>query len=485
MRRSLLQSVMWAALSLVGAHVDGAMARDAPIARTTAFVHVNLIPMTKEQVIQDQTVLIKDGRIVRVGSSPQIEIPPGVLVIDGHGAYLMPGLADMHMHTREDWLGDAWPISPLKLYLANGVTTIRDFGSSGNSLTHVLHWREKINQGNLVGPTIYASGLRPGHPTASHRDPEEIVWLNKAQGFDFLKLYSFLSNAEFQIAINSAKQLKMYTAGHIPFAVGLDGVLEVGMDEIAHVEELDFELLSFDRNKILQSHEWIPYILETTVKQFRSESGFDVAVLEKYNRVEIPALATKLKNADVTVCTTLAVGDIVVQKLFHTETFLARPENRYLPPSYLESARHGREKHQLQFKDVEDFGPFKYALERYFLAALKRTGVRLVLGTDAGTGVMGIVPGFSIHDELQILVENGFTPYEAIAAATVVASQVVEAMLGTDEFGTIEVGKRADLIMVNRNPLEDVNNIKDLKGVMSAGRWYSKRKLERLLTVKD
>ncbi len=115
-----------------------------------------------------------------------------------------------------------------------------------------------------------------------------------------------MSNAEFQIAINSAKQLKMYTAGHIPFAVGLDGVLEVGMDEIAHVEELDFELLSFDRNRRLQPHEWIPYILETTVQQFRSESGFDLAVLEKYKRVAIPALATKLKTADVTICTTLA-----------------------------------------------------------------------------------------------------------------------------------------------------------------------------------
>ena len=103
---------------------------------------------------------------------------------------------------------------------------------------------------------------------------------------------------------------------------------------------------------------------------------------EKYSQAEIPALATKLKDTEVNVSTTLAVGDIIVHKLLHPEVFLARPENRYLPPAYIERARKGQEKHQLQFKGVEDFGPFKYVLEKYLLAALKHAGVRLVLGRD-------------------------------------------------------------------------------------------------------
>jgi len=115
------------------------------------------------------------------------------------------------------------------------------------------------------------------------------------------------------------------------------------------------------------------------------------------------------------------------------------------------------------------------------LTKLKQAGKPLLLSTDAGTGGMGIVPGFSIHDELRILIENGFTPYEAIAAGTINASKVVKAMTGKDDFGTIEVGKRADVIVVNKNPLEDVANIKDLRGVMAAGRWYDKAELQKMI----
>ena len=97
---------------------------------------------------------------------------------------------------------------------------------------------------------------------------------------------------------------------------------------------------------------------------------------------------------------------------------------------------------------------------------------------------MGIVPGFSIHDELQILVENGFSPYEAIAAGTVNASKAIQAMTGADDFGTIEVGKRADLLLIEENPLDNVAKIKNLRGVMAAGRWYSKAKLQEMIALK-
>ena len=107
--------------------------------------------------------------------------------------------------------------------------------------------------------------------------------------------------------------------------------------------------------------------------------------------------------------------------------------------------------------------------------------VLFVLGTDAGTGWMGLVPGFSIHDELRILTENGFTPYEAIKTGTVNAAIVVEEMNGDGDFGTIEIGKRADLILVEDNPLEDVANIKNILGVMASGRWYNKTMLQKFI----
>ena len=146
--------------------------------------------------------------------------------------------------------------------------------------------------------------------------------------------------------------------------------------------------------------------------------------------------------------------------------------------------RKGKEKHQLIFKGYENFGSFKYNLERLLLIKLKKAGIPLLLSTDAGTGGMGIVPGFSIHDELRILIENGFSPYEAIASGTVNASKVIQAMTGSDDFGTIEIGKRADLLLVEENPLDNVANVKNFRGVMAAGRWYSKVKLQEMIDLK-
>jgi len=445
--------------------------------QVTAFKNINLVPMTDEKVLKDQTVLVKGKVIIEVGSSREVKIPENAIVIDGAGAYLMPGLADMHMHTRPGWLSD-YPVSPLSLYLANGVTTIRCFGPGGGSGKYVLRWRDEIDEGKRIGPTIYTCGPILYGPV---KDPQEVVRKQKAQGFDFVKLYSFVSKDEFHKAIATAKKLGMYTAGHIPFAVGLDGVLSEGMDEIAHIEELDFEFLDFDRSKQLGRMEWFRYLLELASQQWGESFDLDVDTLEKRYGAAVTAVIDKIQSADVPVCTTLVVGKGIVQKLFEAEFFLARKESTYLPPWYLDAFRHGKEKHQVMFKGHEKFAPIKHRMELLLLRKLKQAGVHLVLSTDAGTGGMGIVPGFSIHDELRILTENGFTPYEAIVAGTTNASKVVKAMIGVDDFGTIEVGKRADLLLVNGNPLEDIANIKDLRGVMAAGRWYEKEALKKMM----
>ena len=282
----------------------------------------------------------------------------------------------------------------------------------------------------------------------------------------------------------TARELGMYSAGHIPFSVGLDGVISEGMNEIAHIEELDFEFLDFDRTKSLQPREWFDYILEAAVQQYKGDFGLDIEDLKKRYPETIPAVISKLQSADIPICTTLVVGEIIVRKLFEPEAFLARPENEYLPKWHIEAFHQGKEKHQVQFRGNEEFAPFKYTMERILLTELKQAGILLLLSTDSGTGGMGIVHGFSIHDELRILTENGFTPYEAIVTGTTNASKVVKAMTGKDDFGTIEVGKRADLILVNENPLKDVANSKNLRGVMAAGRWYEEAGLQKMITPK-
>jgi hypothetical protein len=290
---------------------------------------------------------------------------------------------------------------------------------------------------------------------------------------------------DFKLALQTAKELEMYISGHIPYAVGLDGSLDVGMDEIAHVEELFYEFINFDRDKNLLPEEWIPYIAESALGQidlFSSSLQADF-VAEKSQLLD--QIVSQLRSAQVPVCTTMVVDDTLQMKLFNPEEFLARPENIYFESGYLDRFQQGKEKHQVMCGKIEELCAFKVDVDRWILKGLHESGVLLVLGTDAGTGGMGIIPGYSVHDELRILVENGFSPYEALKTGTVNASIVVEGMTGEGNFSTIVVGKRADLILVKDNPLEDITTIKQPLGVMAAGRWYSDEMLAELIKISD
>jgi len=447
-----------------------------------AFTNVNLVPMTSERIIENQTVLVKGSKIIAIGDSDTLQIPENAKIIEGNGAYLMPGLADMHMHTRADWEDpEIWPVHPLYLYLANGVTTIRDFTPYGSPLDYALKWREEISEGIRVGPTIYASGkLLYASPL---EDPEGTVQMNYELGFDFLKLYSYLSKDDFHHAVAAAKALDLYTSGHIPYSVGLEGVIAEGMDEIAHVEELLFEFIDFDRDRQLPPEEWIVYLIESFILQFDPSSSTLQTDFEMENLAMLAGITTRLRTAQVPVCTTMVVDDIIQLKLFHADAFLDRPENKFFESGYLEIFQRGEEKHQVQCRGVESICALKYGIDRWVLKSLHDAGILLLLGTDSGTGGMGIVPGYSIHDELRILVENGFSPYEALVTGTVNAAIVVERMTGDGDFGTIEVGKHADLILVRENPLEDLTTIKEPLGVMAMGRWYPKDLLDQMIQI--
>jgi len=431
----------------------------------TAFVNVALVPMTADVIVPDQTVLVAADRIVKIGSSSDVVVPDGAIVIDGRASYLMPGLADMHVH-----LSDAWPVPELDLYLAKGVTTVRNLNAEG---PFVLEWRDSVNAGARRGPRIFTAG-----PTI-YVDAENLdggVEDQLAQGYDFIKLYSFLSSEGFLEVMAAARQRGAYTIGHIPFALGLDGVLAEGMNEIAHVEELDFELLDMDRNADLGLDDWLPYVFERFDEELQSP-GFDELLGERVARV----VAT-LGGTDIPVATTLVVADVIVEKLVRPDGFLAREESKYLPEAYLAAFRAGEERHQVQWAGNEDKAAVRYAVDLTLLTALHEAGIPLLLGTDAGTGGMGLIPGFTIHHELGILTSSGLTPYEAIRTGTVNASAAIEAMTGINDFGTIEIDKRADLLLVGANPLENISHIDtELRGVMAAGTWYTQAELAELI----
>lgn len=444
------------------------------------FDHVNIIPMTGEKVIADQSLRVEGKTISAIGPAGTIIAAEGETVIDGNGAYLLPGLADMHMHTRPNWIDGTYPVSPFSLYLANGVTTIRDFGPVGDNPCYVLQWRDEIDQGLRDGPKIYSSGSPLFGPV---ENPAGMIREQKGKGFDFAKLYSYLTPGEFYTAVATAKEVGMYTAGHIPFAVGLAGALTAGMDEIAHVEELDFELIEFDRGANLSEEEWIPMIMKAAYLQFEIHLGIDIQKVKARAKALLPGVIDQISYAQTPVCTTMIVGSTVFQKLLNPEMYIYRQENKYLSRGYIDAFLRGEDKHQVQFQGAESLAVFKYEIEKMLLTELHRAGLPLLLSTDAGSGELGIVPGFSIHRELQILVDNGFTPYEAISVGTVEAGKVMAKITSRREFGTIESGMRADLILVEENPLEKVAHLKEPLGVMAAGRWYQRETLARMIAL--
>ena len=280
----------------------------------TVFIHANLIPMTSETVLPDQTVMVQGKQIIAVGPGNQTAVPQNARVIDCSHRYLMPGLADMHMHLRYNWMSDAWPVSPLKLYLANGVTTIRCFGPMGKSGQYGLTWRKEIDAGRLAGPSILTCGpqLR-GH---FKNNPENIVISQRYRHFDFIKIYSYVTRDEYHTILSTAKKLDFYTAGHIPFQVGLDGVLAEGMDEIAHIEELLWEFSDFDRRRYFESEgEWMAYVIQQTFHQLEPYLALKPQERDRKLDEMVASVVSKLKGRDIPVCTTLVVDDVIVQKL--------------------------------------------------------------------------------------------------------------------------------------------------------------------------
>lgn len=458
----------------------------------SAIIQVSIIPMTAEVVLQDQTVLIEGDRIVAIGNSDEIKIPRGAKVIDGEGAYLMPGLADMHVHIYEE-SRDEYPMSPFNLYIANGVTTIRDCGTAPISPddTFVLDWRDEILRGDVVGPMIYSSGRTIHGPVPN---PRGLVRQRHGNGFDFVKLYMELSSDEFAAAQATSEELGMYSVGHIPYQVGFENAISAGLDEIAHLEELTFELMWSDQRPTytLSMDQWLDSIIRGAFETYGFEMGSDVVFdpneFDKIQGSYLDQIIKGLISNDIPIGTTLATYDVVDQKLFNREAFLARDVNVYLPEELIQEVVSGQNRHQLVFQALGDNQAawfLKRDLDIYILQKLREAGVLLVSGTDAGSSSIGVVEGFATHDDLRLLTKFGFTPYEALQTATVNAAYVVGKMTGENDFGTIETGKRADLVLISGNPLTDINNTKGILGVMSRGEWYPADELEALIAIKD
>ncbi len=436
----------------------------------TLFRGVNVVPMTSETVLADQDVLVHGSKIVEIGPSGTVDAPAKAEIIDGKGDYLMPGLADMHVH-----LMDGWPGDQMRLYVANGVTTVRDM--DGKALPFL---KAEASADGRVRPTVL--GTSPSL-WGSEKSPSKLVAKHKKAGYRAQKINSYLSPRDFKKVMKQVKKHELYSACHIPFRVGLDTVIAEKMDEIAHIEELVFVAAELDGDdpRLRDKETEAAYIIEAFHKKLGD--GITVEALMERIRPDAVAIARKVRAAGLTIGTTLATNEFVAEKVTDPDATWARPYAAHYHPRFRSNMEAGRDGHRSAFSGNEASARDLLTMARVFLVELDRAGVDMVLGTDAGPWFIGTVPGFSVHDELRIMTECGLSPYAALSLATTRAAKVAAAMKADADFGTIEVGKRADLILVSGNPLKDVAVIQGSRGVMVAGKWYAREALDRLIAL--
>ena len=412
--------------------------------------NVNVIAMTSpNKVIYHTTVVIRNGYIQSLNGA----ITKGPLIIDGTGKWLIPGLIDMHVHTPTDFsVRPGVPTQPPSVtfntqdvmtpYIANGVTTIVNLNANRESFAQ----RKEIQKGYVIGPRIALAalingGVGPGRTANTAEDGRQAVSDAKADGYEFIKLYSQLSIETYKAIVDEAYKLGLKTVGHIPnaFQGKLEQAFVPHFGMVAHAEEFSKQTNDYSdqeaqrfANLMVANGTWLSPTL-----------------------IAIKRILSQARSLDELRASPLLA---YVHPLLRSKWLTANNYNRNTGPELV--------------THLEQQVSFHIRLVR----ACKTAGVPIVSGTD--TGVSGVVAGFALHDELELLVEAGLTPQEALNSAT----RLPAIWLGLDsEVGIIEAGKLADLVLLDANPLEDIKNTRKIAGIFVNGHWLSRATLSTML----
>ncbi|MBV9572962.1 MAG: amidohydrolase family protein [Acidobacteriales bacterium] len=421
----------------------------------SAFVDVSVVPVDREQVLLHQTVLVRNGRIVEVAPVLDLKLPNDCHRIDGRHRYLIPGLVDSHIHLPLS--GTADQLLVLQLLLANGITT----GINMEGSPEIVALRDQIERGAIVAPKLYTTGpfiQQPAFMTADQVRNEVIA--EKKAGYDFIKVHGELTQAAYDAVFETARAQGMRVVGHVPSNLGINAAL--GRQAlIVHAEEFLYSYFQFHRD------------LPT-----------DSAEIERM----VSGISKKALLSGTWVSPTLSVFRQIIFQAADIDALLQRPEMRYMPRRLTTGAAVGATDFGWYPPDnpyVKRWPPEKiphlraqYFVMQRLVKGLQQAGVPLLAGTDPF--VPCVIPGFSMKDELEQMYEAGLTPYQVLQTATSNAAR----FLGSDnDSGTILRGKIADLVLLNANPLIDVDNIFRQEGVMLRGLWFTEDELQTRLAT--
>ncbi len=402
-------------------------------APSLAIVDVAVVDVRAGRLLEHRTVIVRGGRVVALGPADSISAA-GAHPIEGRGRFLMPGLADLHVHL--------FTAADLLLYLANGVTTIRNLGGYG-AADSILRIRREVLDGARLGPTIYTSGnWLDGDPPfreintvlRTPADAAREVAAQRAAGFDFVKVYATLAPEVYRAVLDAARREGIPVTGHVPGAVSADSVLAGGQAAVDHL-----------------------------------------AQLPAADQAGRQALARRARERGVAVSSTL----VMLQRALamrgdpgYLRDLLASAEVRFLSPATREFW--GR----APFVGLPRSAAARaqYPAAERLARTLVEEGALLMLGTDAG--LWGNPPGFSALEEVRLLVAAGLAPAQALRAATLDPAEFLNRHVpGADQPGEVRVGMRADLLLLEADPLADVANLARRAGVMVRGRWLPEAEL--------
>jgi imidazolonepropionase-like amidohydrolase len=436
----------------------GVTAQDIPNSanRDIVFTSVTVIPMDKETTLPNQIVVVRNGRIAAIGDARKTKYNKDALVIDARGKYLMPGLAEMHAHVPP--VNNIEPMKDLCLLFAvNGITTIRGM------LGHPKHLelRSKIQSGEILGPRFYTSGPSlNGNSVKSPQQAADSVRSQKNAGYDFMKLHPGLSKENYAAIVNTAKEVSFPFAGHVSYDVGVWRAIEGGYSTIEHLDGFVESL--------------VPGI-ENISEQ---ENGiFGMLSADKADTGRIPRLMTALRDKNVWVVPTQSLAERWFSPNIEPDAFRNDPEMIYMPANTV-NAWVNSKKNIMKDPNYDAAAVTRFVmLRRKLIAACQQFGVGLLLGSDAPQVLN--VPGFSTHHELKYMVDAGLTPYQALRCGTANIGK----FYNKPDLGIIANGAIADLVLLNGNPLTDINQTKNIHGVMLNGKWLSKEWID--LTLKQ
>lgn len=433
---------------------------------------VTVVDVARGERLAGRSVLVQDGRIARILPSAELVVPAGARVIEGGGRFLIPGLMDAHVHLYENHdPADLW------LYLANGVTTVRSMHGG----PHQLALRERVRSGELVGPRILTTG--PTTATLRVRTVEEAQRTareQRAAGYDAIKMYGdgsdSMPRATYHALIASAHEAGIPVIGHAPRNLPFSAVLEEHQDSIDHMEEIVYtdeglaRLLrpyvdvQFGRTA-LAAH---PELAE--VPDFASALAPEIAALAR----RVAAAGMRVTPTLVTFGTIQAITDEGYARL------QAKDELRYVDAVRLYdwSPEHQRFRSGSWARDLGFYARYlraNFELQLALTRAFHAAGVPILAGTDSPFDF--VLPGFSLHDELALLVRAGLSPAAALGAATLVPAEA----MGLADSGLVAEGRRADLVLLGADPLADVGAARQVEGLVLAGRWIAPEEMRARL----